>query len=115
LTGGPTPLCYDDNPWAPSPITRSSPKNFEAVCAPGVKPSGARTAAFLVAGTIVLLLYYYGGRAVLRSPMQAKDMYMIFTLVIQMTLLVFVVPALTAGAITRNGNSRPGTPYSCHA
>jgi ABC-type transport system involved in multi-copper enzyme maturation permease subunit len=101
LTGGPTPLCYDDNPLGTFTDNPVLAKELRSRLRARRQTKGARTAAFLVAGTIVLLLYYYGGRAVLRSPMQAKDMYMIFTLVIQMTLLVFVVPALTAGAITQ--------------
>lgn len=63
-----------------------------------------RIAAIIMTCAVVTLLYYFGGRAILRSDSgsnAARDMYMVFTIMIQATLVLFLVPALTAGAITQ--------------
>lgn len=62
-----------------------------------------RNAAIILAGSVVVLMYYFGVRAILRTPSvrEAHDMYLIFTVMIQTTLILFLVPALTSGAITQ--------------
>ena len=65
---------------------------------------GSRNAAFFVVGGIVLLLYYFGTRAILGSgggASQAEGMYVFFTLGVEMTLILFLVPPLAAGSITQ--------------
>ncbi len=65
---------------------------------------GSRNAAFWTVGGIVLLMYYFGTRAILGtggSASQAEGMYLFFTLGVELTLVLFLVPPLAAGAITQ--------------
>ncbi len=61
---------------------------------------GVRLATLLLAGGIVLLLYYYGGRAILQSASNARDLFLAMV-AIQLTLVLFLAPSLTANAITQ--------------
>ena len=61
---------------------------------------GVRIATAVVALSVVLLLYYYGARVMLRNNMTARDLYTVIAY-IQMTLIVFMAPSLTANAITQ--------------
>ena len=65
---------------------------------------GSRNAAFLVVGGIVLLLYFFGTRTILGvggGASQAEGMYVFFTLGVELTLVLFLVPPLAAGSITQ--------------
>jgi ABC-type transport system involved in multi-copper enzyme maturation permease subunit len=61
---------------------------------------GVRAATIFVVSAIVLLLYYYGARAILRSSSDARDVFtgMVF---LQLLLVILLAPSLTASAITQ--------------
>src|SRR4028118_643948 len=61
---------------------------------------GMRVASMLCAGAIVLLLYYFGARAILHTSNDARDCFMAM-ISLQMVLILFLAPSLTAGAITQ--------------
>ena len=61
---------------------------------------GVRVASMLCAGAIVLLLYYFGARAILHTSNDARDCFMAMVS-LQMVLILFLAPSLTAGAITQ--------------
>jgi ABC-type transport system involved in multi-copper enzyme maturation permease subunit len=61
-----------------------------------------KVAALLVTSAIVLVLYYFGVRAIVRSSGNgAMDIYGLFVVGIELTLVLFLVPSLAAGAITQ--------------
>lgn len=63
----------------------------------------SRIAGFVVTGLVVLLLYYFGVSSILgsNSAGAAESLFIFFSIGIEMTLIVFLAPALTAGAITQ--------------
>ena len=61
---------------------------------------GVRLASLFVSGAIVLLLYYYGGRTIVQSTSNARDLFLAMV-AIQLTLVIFLAPSLTANAITQ--------------
>ena len=63
-----------------------------------------RYTAFIVVGVIVLVMYFFGTRAILGSngsASQAEGMYDFFIIGVEMTLILFLVPPLAAGSITQ--------------
>lgn len=61
---------------------------------------GVRNASIVVSGLITLLLYYYGARGILYSDGAAKDIFQAIGY-IEMTLILFLAPSLTANAFTQ--------------
>jgi ABC-type transport system involved in multi-copper enzyme maturation permease subunit len=61
---------------------------------------GARAATVVIAALMVALLYYACVRTVLRGHMEGRDLFAAISYV-QLTLLVFLAPSLTANAITQ--------------
>lgn len=59
-----------------------------------------RVATWTLAALMVLLLYYVSLRAVVRGQMAGRDLLQVVAY-IQLTLLVFLCPSLTANAITQ--------------
>ena len=63
-----------------------------------------RYTAFIVVGVIVLLMYFFGTRAILSGEggsSAAEGMYQFFTIGVEMTLILFLVPPLASGSITQ--------------
>lgn len=61
-----------------------------------------RIAIYLAAGLVAPLLYYYSIKALVMSGSanEARDFYSLWLIGIEMSLMVLLAPALTAGAIT---------------
>jgi hypothetical protein len=62
-----------------------------------------RITVVVVIGLSILALYWFGLRGILaaNSARLARDLYMLFVLGIETTLLLFLVPSLAAGSITQ--------------
>lgn len=61
-----------------------------------------RIAIYLAAGLVAPLLYYYSIKALMMSGSanEARDFYSLWLIGIEMSLMILLAPALTAGAIT---------------
>ncbi len=64
---------------------------------------GNRFAAYSVVGLVVFLLYFYGLRAMLTGDARSSSefLYVFYTIGIELTLILFMVPSLASSAITQ--------------